>query len=42
MKPTKQPDYVRYEAEKKRLWMECSTTAEYEQKIRELAHECGI
>ena len=33
---------ARYEAGKKRLRQECSTTAEYEKRVRELAKKLGI
>lgn len=42
MAKTTREDWRRYEEAKRRLWSECSTTAEYEQKLRELLAEMKI
>ena len=38
----RQPDYERYEREKKRIEKLPMSADEYERRVREIAKECGI
>ena len=42
MKPPTRNDYVRYADAKRRLAAECTSAAEYERKLRELARKMNI